>query len=234
MTTTEKLQTIAENEQKVYEAGKEAEYERFWETYLANIYDGMYAFSGWGWRDETFNPPRGTVFRPTYAHSMFSHTKITDFVKLCDEKGIIIDFSKSATMTQTFYTPNNGQILRIGVVDTTSSASLAQTFRGQGKLHTIVLLKLKEDGSQGFNTTFTGCKALVHLEIEGTIGQNGFDVSASSLLDYESLTSIKIALADKSADTSGTTWIITVGNENKAKYTEEDKDEILQKGWVLK
>ena len=58
MTIAEKLQTIAENEQKVYEAGVKSEYDRFWDIMQANGTRTNYAraFYGEGWRTETFLP----------------------------------------------------------------------------------------------------------------------------------------------------------------------------------
>lgn len=113
-------------------------------------------------------------------------------------------------------------------------SDISQAYAHTGQIVTIECMKLKEDGSQTFVQPFDSCAGLKNLTIEGTIGQNGFNVQWSTRLTYESLISIKNALADKSADTSGTTWVITVGNTNKAKYTETDLQEIKAKGWDVK
>lgn len=58
MSIAEKLQTIAENEQKVYNAGMQAEYDRFWDEYQekGNRYHYNYAFNNRYWNDKTYNP----------------------------------------------------------------------------------------------------------------------------------------------------------------------------------
>ena len=229
MSIAEKLQTIAENEQRVYEAGKQAEYDRFWETHLANMGDGFFAFAGKGWNDETFNPPHGTVLRPTYASNMFSGTGITDLVALCEEGEITLDFSQSWTLSQLFYTlSGRAYLTRVGVINTTRAASLGQVFAGQSNLHTIIKLVFKEDGSQGISNLFTGCTALANMIIEGTIGKNGFNVSDCVLLSHDSLMSI---INHLKSGVSGLT--VTLGSTNLAKLTDAEKAIATQKGWTL-
>lgn len=41
------------------------------------------------------------------------------------------------------------------------------------------------------------------------------------------------ALQDKSADTSGTAWKVTVGETNLAKLTTEEINAVKQKGWTI-
>lgn len=58
MTTAEKLTAIAENQEKVYEAGRASEYDRFWDAYQTNgaAANYAYAFSGRGWNGDTYHP----------------------------------------------------------------------------------------------------------------------------------------------------------------------------------
>ena len=56
MSIAEKLQTIAENEPKVYEAGKKAEYNRFWNAFQQNGNKRNYRNAFYAWIDETYNP----------------------------------------------------------------------------------------------------------------------------------------------------------------------------------
>lgn len=58
MSIAEKLTTVAENQQRVYDAGKQAEYDRFWDAYQQNGTRGSYsyAFGGVAWTDETLKP----------------------------------------------------------------------------------------------------------------------------------------------------------------------------------
>ena len=82
MSIAEKLQTIAANEQKVYEAGKQAEYDTFWDTFQVNGNRINYqlAFSS-VWNDEIYNPkyPINCTTTNVYAAtSMFAGSLITD------------------------------------------------------------------------------------------------------------------------------------------------------------
>lgn len=115
-----------------------------------------------------------------------------------------------------------------------TGTALAQIFAYSYGLVTVECIELKEDGSQDMSSPFLNCYDLRNLTIKGKIGKNGFNVQWSTKLTYESLISIKNALADKSADTSGTVWEIIVGGTNKAKYTKTDLEEIRAKGWDLK
>lgn len=58
MSIAEKLTTVAENQQKVYDAGKQAEYDRFWDVYQANGTRTNYyqAFQHDFWNDDNFHP----------------------------------------------------------------------------------------------------------------------------------------------------------------------------------
>jgi hypothetical protein len=69
--------------------------------------------------------------------------------------------------------------------------------------------------------------------MDGAIGQNGFDVHWSTKLTHDSLMSIINHLSDKSSDTSGTTWTITLGTENIAKLTDDEIAIAEAKGWEV-
>lgn len=58
MSVAEKLLAIAENEPKIFEAGRKTEYDRFWDAYQqnGNRKEYGYAFAGQAWNDEAYNP----------------------------------------------------------------------------------------------------------------------------------------------------------------------------------
>lgn len=206
---------------EVYEAGKKSEYDRFWEDHLSKTEKGDFAYCGGGWDDETFNPPYGTVIQPTNARYMFAHSHITDLVALCEKKRITLDFSKSTTTHYLFYESN---ITRLGVIDTRGTTTVSYPFYGQSKLHTIVKIILKDDGSQKFNPPFSGCSSLENMEIEGVIGQNGFDVSPCTKLTHDSLMSILNA---------GRNCTLNLGTANLEKLSVEEKAVAIEKGCTL-
>lgn len=96
---------------------------------------------------------------------------------------------------------------------------------------TIDKVILKNDGSQKPNV-FKYMYNLKNLTIEGVIGQNGLNIQWSPL-SHDSLMSIINALADKSADTSGTDWLVTIGGANYKKLTDEEIEIAENKGWRL-
>lgn len=95
-----------------------------------------------------------------------------------------------------------------------------------GNLHTIRKFVVSE--ATTYERTFISCNALENLTIEGTIGQNGFNVSYSKLLTHDSLMSIINALSTTSSPKT-----VTLGTENLAKLTEDEKAIATGKGWTL-
>ena len=78
MSIAEKLVTVAENQQKVFDAGKKAEYDRFWDAFQdygnRTVYTNAFCYDGWN--DEIYNPKY--TIRPTSCNTMFANnTKIT-------------------------------------------------------------------------------------------------------------------------------------------------------------
>jgi hypothetical protein len=82
------------------------------------------------------------------------------------------------------------------------------------------------------DSAFQGCYQLVNFNVEGTIGCS-MNFQWSPRLSHNSLLSILNALADKSSDTSGTDWVITLGSANIAKLTPDEQLIAENKGWRL-
>lgn len=80
MSIADKLQTIAENEQKVFDGGKQAEQDRFWEEFQEGGKDYIAysnAFAYRGWTDDIFNPKY--PFLVGGGNNMFAYnTALTD------------------------------------------------------------------------------------------------------------------------------------------------------------
>ena len=78
MNWSEKLTTIKDNVPKVFEAGRQAEYDRFWDRYQLNgtrsIYDNF--FRADGWNEETYNPKY--EIRAKSISALFQGANITD------------------------------------------------------------------------------------------------------------------------------------------------------------
>lgn len=81
MSIAEKLTTIAENEQKVYNAGAKSEYDKFWDACQQNGNRVAYTngFSGQSWTDETYNPKYEIVANSAAGvNALFLYSLITD------------------------------------------------------------------------------------------------------------------------------------------------------------
>lgn len=200
MTIAEKLQTIAENEQKVFDAGKKSEYDSFWDSFQnnGNRTDYKNAFFGTGWNEKNFKPKYD--IRVVNGQSMFdSTTEIKDLKDILDKCGVVLDTSK-ATNLQYFLTSSH--IEKVGVIDTTSLTDIKWMLYYCPRLKSVEKVILKSDGSQTFNNAFLELYVLEDLTIEGTIGKNGFDIQGSPKLSKASIENIIGCL---STTTSGLT-----------------------------
>lgn len=223
MSVARKLRAVAENMQKVYDAGantgdggnynegyesgytegeimgRQNQYNEFWNGYSQNgtRYNWNNAFFGYGWNDNTYNPP-WDFNNVKYCNSMFSQSSITN-IKV--------------------------------TVDLTNSTSASSMFLSSTGLKTIPLLIVHKDLT--FSNTFKGCANLENLTIQGVIGKNGFDVQDSTKLTKESLLSVLDALEDKTTDTSGTVWKVTLGATNTAKLSADELKIASDKGWSV-
>lgn len=206
MSIAEKLQTIAENEQRVYdagyakgqaeggdttaaydegfEAGKKAEYDAFWDA-LQHNGDGTvdYRYKFWYWTDDAYNPKY-----PIY--------------------------STKASMTNCF---GNARIKNTRVaVDCTGTTNIDGLFSWASFLTTIPLLKVAEHNT--FSTSiFYGAGSLEDVTIEGYFGVS-VNIQHSTKLSKASITSIINAL---SPTTSGLTVTLSTVAVNKAFETSE-------------
>lgn len=211
------------------DAGKQAEYDRFWDEYQQNgnrtDYSG--AFYGLGWNNDTFKPKYNIV--DTRPLSTFRENLITGDVKaLLDGMGVTMDFSGATSFSYTFYRCA-AEVLP--TVDISSATSEAYLFGYCQNLKTAAIVVGK---ITGFSNTFNKCTSLENLTVSGTIAKNGFSVQWSPNLTHDSLMSIINCLQDKSADTSGTEWVVTIGATNRAKLTSDELKVAQNKGWTVK
>lgn len=216
----------------VYDAGAKSEYDRFWDAYQDSGNRAKYEFGFSQWSAEYIRPKYKIVFSSANdGNQTFSGNK-----KLKKIEADYFDFSQKPTGTgnttgyyYTFsYCTNLEEIEDIGL---NPQRNYYYTFNNCYKLHTIA--RLGVDENTAFSYTFTNCHELQNLTIDGTIGQNGFNVSYGTKLTHDSLMSIINALGDKTGDTSGTSWVCTLGEANLAKLTEAEKAVATGKGWTL-
>ena len=234
MSIADKLQTIAENEQKVFEAGKKSEYDEFWDKYQdnGNRVNYQYGFAGDGWNKNNFKPKYS--MRPTQMSTGFwklgskdaDIENAIDFVEVFDDRGLVFDTSNNENFTSAFMWAN---IKRLGVIDIRKNSSAFSTVFAYGKIKTIEKLIVDENVVFQSNT-FQNQATLENITIEGVIGTS-VAIAQASKLTIESMRSIIAALKDFGGTT--TTATLTLHATAKAKLIETDIANITQKGWTL-
>jgi hypothetical protein len=207
MSIAEKLAQIAENEQKVFDAGREmglsdglfmgyqdglvagkkAQYDAFWDEYQEKGNRSYYdrAFGNLRWNDKTYKPKY--PIRPLASYdSLFEGSRVTD-------TKVDIDFSRI-----------------------TQKTTVSRIFAYDSDLTTIRKLIVNENIV--FDAWFPSCAKLTNLTVEGVIAQNGFDTHWSTKLSRASIESIVNAL---STETSNLTVTFSRDAVNKAFETSE-------------
>ena len=199
MSIAKKFEVIAD---EVYEKGKKDEYDKFWDSYQKNgsrTDYGQYAFAGYGFDSNNLYPKYD--IKPTGACTglFYNYTSKIRFSlkQRLEECGVVLDTSKITNFRTAF--AYNYCITEIPTLDLTSMTSTTGMFVEAQNLETIEKIIVTENTPA---VDFTSCKSLENLIIEGTIGQNGFNVKACTKLSGASIVSIIEAL---STTTSGLT-----------------------------
>lgn len=182
-----------EDLQAKYNEGKQAEYDRIWDTLQNNgdaaganyYYKFSYSTNGVGWTDENFNPK----------YPIITSASITGGMAL-------------------FYTNKNITDTKVPIVVLGSTAQ--SMFVSAEKLVTI--RELSVHAGVTFSTTFQGCYELTNLTMSGTIGQSGLDLQHSKKLSKASIESV---IEHLSTTTSGLSVTFSKTAVNKAFETSE-------------
>ena len=254
MSIAEKLSTIAENEQTIfnginteadliaeiqsmidnlptagdddgsYDEGYEEGRKVFWSTYQDNGNRSNYLYAFSNWPEAAFKPMYNIY--PTNAQSMLANVSWTCTLPEIEvECGMKFDFSRCTNFNGMLAWNN---IKNVGFIDTTACAELNLAFANSS--FETMSLKLKNDGSQKMTNTFSGCSKIINLTItEGLIGTSvSFNVAKDLSLD--SVQSIIDHLKDL---TDQTTQTLTLHADVGAKLTEEQKAQVEAKNWTL-
>jgi len=168
---TEKLglDAMASGVGEVYEKGKQAEYEHFWD----NVPKGLdrYSFAGASWNVHTFCPNKRLTPRSGHPQYCFAwhnkHGEPYDMVEHLAKYGGSLDLSAAQNGDFLFYQAN---ISRLPALNMAKFAKYNNTFQGCGNLVTIDSLTISPTAV--FTNTFTGCTSLENIKIEGEIGNS--------------------------------------------------------------
>lgn len=176
-----------------YAAGKQAEYDAFWDTLQENGKRTAYnrGFSGASWNDKTFFPKYD--IRPSWAIvGTFIECGVTDLEARLKECGVVLDTSNNANYGQVFH--SGAFTILPEIVFSGFASSMYETFAKTSALHTIRKISLLEGFNQAMNDTFTKCDALENVVFEGVIPKN-INMQWSTKLSKASIMSIMGALS---------------------------------------
>lgn len=234
MSIADKLTSIAENEQKVYDAGvtdgRQAEHDEFWSDFLKTVndgYGGKHAFAGRGWNEKTFNPPKITLI-PSACEGMFRESKIGDLAGIMDRTGFAIRWSNTQYFDQMFL---QAAISHIPVIDLSNATYVTQTFASP--VIQIIDGIIFPSFARNFKTTFQNASALKEISYIGGTIQGNITFSSCTKLNHDTIMRVINALYDYVAEGSTTTYTLTLGTTNLAKLSEEEQAIAIQKGWTL-
>lgn len=189
---------------EVYDAGKTAEHERFWEKALAsklptpeNTSRGLeYTFSDSFWNDDTLNiPEKYLPLKPTSTNYPFRYCGATILPS--------VDFTNCPNLNYTYAYARNAV--------------------------TIGTIILREDGTNTFTTTFTYCDVLENITFEGVIGSS-VSFGRSPNLSSASIDNIIEHLADLTGQSAQT---ITFHSTTAKNLTTEQINAIGNKNWTV-
>lgn len=179
---------LAPKVNEVFEAGKKAEYDAFWDAVQENGKRTIYnrGFSGVSWNNKTFFPKYD--IKPSYGCvGTFLEFGVTDLEARLKECGVVLDLSDNQNYSQTFESAKCTilpEIVFSGFTFTTYA-----TFQNCTSLHTIRKIILKD----GFNVTmvdaFNNCAALENVIFEGVIPKS-ITLAQSTKLSKASITNI--------------------------------------------
>jgi hypothetical protein len=172
MSIAEKLTTVAENVPKVYEAGQQAERERFWGGF------------------QNYGEPQNYYYGCSYGKFKDAYyDPIYDFVA-----------TSGNAFQNMFY--NNKYITDTKVgFDARKTTSIGAMFYDASKIKTIRKLIVGSNVNSGGNNAFYGCTSLENITMQGTIVQS-MNFGWSPLLSEASIDSIISCLKNLTGSTA--------------------------------
>lgn len=201
---------LAVSYDKGFEAGKKAEYDRFWDSFQKNGNRRAYRNSfGNGWTDELFKPkyPFGDI---SDGYMMFAASGIKDIPNLKIVGSSQYCFFNNKTIEH---------LKEIAVND-----DMYGTFSGCSSLVTIDKLIMNYANTSGktYTSSFNGCSALENIVIEGEIKGN-ISFQYSPKLSKDSIISVINALY--STASSKTLTLSRTAVDEAFKITESETDD---------
>lgn len=198
-TIAEKLTTIADNQVKVFEAGKASGgADDFWDAYqdYGNRTNYDCAFSGVGWNNETFKPKY--TIKPKSGYMLFARSNITNLNR--DDIDLYTQFRGGQ------YLCHNNQIAEeIGVIFATDTLNSA--FQNATALKTIKEIIIPNDvkNTTYFGNLFNNTPNLENVTFSGGSITQSINMRWSTKLTNASLKSLLTALIKDASIATGLT-----------------------------
>lgn len=202
MDIAEKTLRLKQDFDDVFESGRK----NWFDSYLSPKTATMGLFAGYGWNDSTFKPTCD-IELTGYSPYTFYYCKVTDLVARLNECGVKMYCGTLSQLQNAFA---YSAITTVPYLDLTNCNQYNNIFNNGTNIRTIEGIKVTSD--KAFTSTFANCTSLVNLTIDGTIGQNGFDIHWSTKLTAKSIDSIVRALTTAK---SGLTITLPVGAYNR-------------------
>lgn len=234
MSIADKLEAVAD---AVYEKGRQAQKDEFWEQLLAPMNRGVDCpnfFCGTGWNAHTFYPtkdikPRGSIANMFNYFSQYV-TPYMDMAERLKECGVTLDTSNATNFAMAFAGCCVTRLPKVAIIKGTS---LDRMFQNNSSLVIVDELQLRgqrefDEGKtpNTFSNTFQNCTALKNIKITGIIGNN-ISFADSSKLTPESVDSIITALQQLESGAK------TLTLHKDLVVTAEQNAIATQKGWSI-
>lgn len=190
MSIADKLTQIAENEQRVFDAGKKAEHDHFWDVFQqygerTNYQQGFFAF-----RNTANFYPKYDVAPTGNAMSMMMYFGISDdepidLAARLEECGVRLDMSKVTNMQQAFYWRLG--VTRLPEISMESATNAQSCICNNIHLVTIDKIIFSNDGTQPSHDSVLATNPnLQNVTVEGVIGKSlnlfgTYNLSADSM-----------------------------------------------------
>ena len=203
MSVAEKIIRAKADYDEVYDAGKQAEHDRFWDSFQNNGNRRTYYYTFYAWSDENFYPKYDIISTGT-AQQMFSLSEIVDLEQRLIDCGVQLDVLNSTHNGYMFY---GAKTRAVPVIDLSRGKKCDYFFYNCTNLVTVRKIKYASNGSQDHTNSFTNCTELEHLIVEGKIGQT-YNLQHSSKLTLESAKSVLSALVNYAGTANELTYSV--------------------------
>jgi hypothetical protein len=204
MTTAEKLTTIAENEQKIFDKGKDDALQEKWNQHMEGLKNGKtYGFAGKGWTDKNFTPYTDINLSSGNAVSFFAYSGITNLSEIFNRYETKLVCSGVVNASNFF---SYSLVTHVPELNFSKATTIQGMFSYADNLVTIDKLTFPENCT--VTNAFQNCTSLKNISIGGKIGKS-IDFHWSRLT-RASVESIVTALSDTASGqtvTFNNAWI---------------------------